>query len=552
MDERLTEEVRAHLAAEEARHPDALFAEIVHLPEGRLGNVTVRPQLRSWELVYLGRSGAPRERQIGLDDLLVSVRDGRVVLRSRRHQREVLPRLTNAHSFYQPHLLGTYRFLGALQTQDTAILGFDWGALEAAPYLPRLRVGRSVLALARWRLAAAELRPLIETTGAARFAHAQELRRIKRLPRWVAVADGDAVMPVDFENVLSLDTFVQLAKGRAHVVLTERFGDDGACAHGPDGSFVHQLVVPMFAAQGPRPAARPPDPPRERIRRRYAPGSEWLYAKLYTGEATADAILREVVAPVVSAARLRGAVDRWFFVRYADPEWHLRLRLFGEPKRLRDEVLPLLERAVDGALDAGRVWRFQLDTYEREIERYGGSSGMLASEQLFCADSDAVLTMLDELDAGDAHARWRTTLRAMDQLLDDLGLPLPEKHRLLQSCSAGYRREFRADGPLARQIGDRFRAHRPSLEALLDGERLSPAIETALARRSEHIRAVADDLRAQANAGRLTVSIPDLAASYLHMHANRMLHAAARAQELVLYDFLERLYQGRLARSKAA
>jgi hypothetical protein len=32
------------------------------------------------------------------------------------------------------------------------------------------------------------------------------------------------------------------------------------------------------------------------------------------------------------------------------------------------------------------------------------------------------------------------------------------------------------------------------------------------------------------------------------MHANRMLRAAARAQELVLYDFLHRLYESRAAR----
>jgi hypothetical protein len=34
------------------------------------------------------------------------------------------------------------------------------------------------------------------------------------------------------------------------------------------------------------------------------------------------------------------------------------------------------------------------------------------------------------------------------------------------------------------------------------------------------------------------------------MHANRLLRASARANELVLYDFLLRLYEGRRARRK--
>jgi hypothetical protein len=36
------------------------------------------------------------------------------------------------------------------------------------------------------------------------------------------------------------------------------------------------------------------------------------------------------------------------------------------------------------------------------------------------------------------------------------------------------------------------------------------------------------------------------------MHANRLLRSAQRAQELVLYDFLDRLYEGQAARAKQA
>ena len=41
-----------------------------------------------------------------------------------------------------------------------------------------------------------------------------------------------------------------------------------------------------------------------------------------------------------------------------------------------------------------------------------------------------------------------------------------------------------------------------------------------------------------------------VAASLVHMHTNRMLRSAARAQELVLYDFLHRLYTSRQARER--
>ena len=45
-DPELHRRVEEHLRAEEAHRPDAIFAEVVHLPEGRIGNVLCRPVLR--------------------------------------------------------------------------------------------------------------------------------------------------------------------------------------------------------------------------------------------------------------------------------------------------------------------------------------------------------------------------------------------------------------------------------------------------------------------------------------------------------------------------
>jgi hypothetical protein len=60
------------------------------------------------------------------------------------------------------------------------------------------------------------------------------------------------------------------------------------------------------------------------------PGSEWLYIKLFTGPATADQVLRRI-ASVLTWALTAGGDDQWFFLRYGDPDWHLRLRIHGAP-----------------------------------------------------------------------------------------------------------------------------------------------------------------------------------------------------------------------------
>jgi thiopeptide-type bacteriocin biosynthesis protein len=555
-DQTLHEFVRAHLRAEEARRPEQLFAEIVHLPDGRTGNILCRPVLRDYEIPYLGRSGAPADRQIPVTDLLVSVRNDRIVLRSRRLGREVVPRLTTAHDEDWRNL-GVYRFLCALQRQDVVSeLTWDWGPLREAPFLPRVVSGRLVLSRARWNLTEAELRGLGQARGADQFAAVQAWRAERRLPRYLALADRDHQLVIDLDNVLSVAALAHQLRGRRQAVLVEMFPEpDALCVTGPEGRFVHELVVPFVQAAPPRPEpdSAAPQATRSPVRRRFPPGSEWLYAKLSTGTGTADQLLNHLVGPLVRSSLASGAADGWFFIRYADPDWHLRLRLHGEPGRLHAEVLPGLEAAAAPLLEAGQLWRMQLDTYEREVERYGGDRGIELAEQLFAADSEAVLTILGSL-SGDAglDLRWRLAMAGIDLLFEDLGLTLEEKRSVARRAREGFGREFGIDGTFRGRVSQRYRAERARLEALLDPGQVPPASLAAgleaLRRRSLRLAPVTAELRQLSQAGRLSATMTDLARSFAHMHVNRLLRSAQRAQELVLYELLDRAYSSRAGR----
>ena len=260
-------------------------------------------------------------------------------------------------------------------------------------------------------------------------------------------------------------------------------------------------------------------------------------------------------ARAVEASLAAGAADRWFFIRYADPDWQLRLRVHGAPDRLLTEVLPMVHRVTAPLLETGQLWRVQLDTYEREVERYGGEAGIGPAEQAFHADSEAVLSIVRQLtgDAG-AELRWRVALRGIDLLFDDLGLTLEQKQAIARRARRGYGSEFAADGTFQQAISRRYRGERASVEALLDPRRDPPAELAAsiraLQKRSAMLTPVAQDLRAAAAAGRLTVDLKDLAMSLAHMHVNRMLRSAPRPQELVLYEMLGRAYATQAARRR--
>jgi thiopeptide-type bacteriocin biosynthesis protein len=250
-------------------------------------------------------------------------------------------------------------------------------------------------------------------------------------------------------------------------------------------------------------------------------------------------------------------VDRWFFIRYGDPDWHLRLRFHGKPARLHEEVLPALQAAAAPLLDDGRLWRIQFDTYEREVERYGGEAGIVVAERLFHADSEAVLALV-ELFTGDTRGdlRWRLALFGMDLLLADLDFDLETRCGVIRKTRDAFATEVHSDDNFRHQLSTKFRPERRRLEALLKqapdtDPHLGSGLEI-LRRRSDRLAPLMAELQVCAQAGRLSVSPTELASSYLHMHANRLLRSAHRAQELVLYDFLARLYESQSARAQPA
>jgi thiopeptide-type bacteriocin biosynthesis protein len=269
--------------------------------------------------------------------------------------------------------------------------------------------------------------------------------------------------------------------------------------------------------------------------------------------AAADDVLRTAIGPVIAEAEAAGALRGWFFLRYDDPGFHLRLRLHGAPDALLGAVLPALRAATAGAFAAGRITRLALDTYEREVDRYGGADGIELAEQVFHADSAAALAWIaDPAVAADAPARWQLTLRGIDQLLDDLGLSLADKHRLAATLRDDLQRHLGAGDAVLRAIGDRFRVERASLERLLDraGDAAHPlaAALAVCARRSLALAPVVDELRRREAAGRLTRPIAELASSHVHMSVNRLARDQPLEQELVLYAFLARLYRGCIVR----
>jgi thiopeptide-type bacteriocin biosynthesis protein len=555
MDEDLTENVKAHLRDEEQTEPAAIFAEIVHLPEDGVGNIVQRPVLREYEVPYLGRSGAPPDRQIPIHDLYLTLRRNRLMLISRHHGREIVPRLSSAHN-YADHSLPTYHFLCALQTQGTCGgLTWDWGPLDQLPFLPRVRSGRVVLCPARWRLPRDDCQQIAALASAKQYEVIQTWRATRRVPRLVRLVDGNTDLLIDLENVLSVDGLVHTMRSRQELLLTELYPPlHQMPARGPEGRFVHELLLPFVQkVRRPTQSVKPAFSATALRDRAFPPGSSWLFAKLYAEPTLADRLLVEVVRPAAGRAIESGAADCWFYIRYTDPDWHVRVRFRGDSARLQEEVLSQLSPIDARLADVGAYWRLEVDTYDREVERYGGLAGVELAERIFHVDSDFGLTLL-QCKPGTDRDRWPVVLFAIDALLSDFGLTAREKARFSSDMYEGYAQMEPLGERLRQFTRASFRGLRGQIEAAFrsqdtDNESWA-ATRAARTDRTRRLEPVIADLRVVVANGRLETALDDVIASYVHMSINRLLRYPSQWQECALYGCLAAWYRSEFARGQ--
>jgi class I lanthipeptide synthase len=198
------------------------------------------------------------------------------------------------------------------------------------------------------------------------------------------------------------------------------------------------------------------------------------------------------------------------------------------------------------------VSKVVLDTYHREVERYGGDDGIELAEQIHAADSDAVLNVLGMLDGEDvADARWKMCLYATDRLLADAGLGMQQRRDWAKAGADGYRTEYPGATNLESGIGSRWRGERAELTALQDDTKDHPyeSARQAFRQRSEKIAPLLAELAERGRRGLLTQHFEHLLHSFSHLSAIRLLRSAARTHELVLLSFLDRHYASQIART---
>lgn len=237
------------VTAEKQMQPNRLMAEIIHLPQSRTGNVIRRAALRDYEIPYLAKSGLPQEQQISIDDLLISVKNDTVVLRSERHNKEVLPRLTNAHNYSGGNSLPIYHFLCDLQQQKLRSgIGFHWGEIqEKNSFLPRVTYKDFILSKARWKITEKDIAPLLNKEDSEdRIAKVTAWRTVRQIPKLVQLTDSDNTLLINLENEDAVEMWLNTVKNRNYFILKEFLFSEESSVRQNNLQYTNQFVISFY------------------------------------------------------------------------------------------------------------------------------------------------------------------------------------------------------------------------------------------------------------------------------------------------------------------
>lgn len=499
---------------EKINNPDIIFADIRHVPAGKIGNVTRNNSFSDYEICFLTEGSLKEENQILLNDLMISVENDEVIIRSKSLDKRIIPRLSNAYNF-SSSTIPAFRFLCSLQYQNVLGLSFsiDYN-FSHKRFFPRIVYKKIILHRASWIFREHDVTEILRQDFPLN-ALKNHLKQI-HIQQFVSMIDGDNELFLDLHNDSYLVLLLEEIRKKNKIILAEWLMPL------EDLKSADQVIIP-YRNSSAYPFGLPAGKNHnEDIPRDFIPGSEWFYAKIYCSSPFSDVLIKDILGPLLSAWKSTGLIRSFFFIRYTDPHYHIRLRLNLKDNSYFPEILQGFYKAVDPLMKNHAIWNIQLDTYKREIERYG-EHNMEDTELLFYYDSSFFISCLA---AGyfddDEDYRVFSAIKNIDSYLAAFDLSLNDKFYFCKEMESAFESEF--DQHMKKSLYAKYRVYSKSLYHYMK----SAALNDAFAQREREIK-------------KLDLSRENLP-SFIHMSINRWFDSSQRLFEYMCYIFLKNYY----------
>lgn len=230
-----------------------IIADLAHLPESRIGNVINRPSFSEYELPYLSQSIKPSKSQILFEDLMISVQSDQIILRSKKLNKRIIPRLINAHN-YSANSIPIYHFLCDLQLQGKRTgLRLELGQMEKNyKFIPRIELNSIILRPATWNLRKKDLQIYTADIKSDKdlLIASQDSQKEWKLPQYILFAENDNELLINLENISSIKMLLDAIGDKANFTLKEfLFKDEEQIVHKDQEFYTNQIILTFYNEQ---------------------------------------------------------------------------------------------------------------------------------------------------------------------------------------------------------------------------------------------------------------------------------------------------------------
>lgn len=256
--------------------------------------------------------------------------------------------------------------------------------------------------------------------------------------------------------------------------------------------------------------------------RTFYPGDKWLYFKIYLSPLNSNELLLNKIQPIINNWLNNNLIKKWFFIRYNDPNYHLRIRVELTDIPNMGIVIYDLRTQLSYELFNGIISNIQIDTYQREIERYG-EKNIENCETFFYEDSvfvlDEIQKHLDDIEMISQCINWILIF------LFSLKLQSQEIKDFLKEMNDRYQKEFNLSIYQLKLINNEHRKIRNSIINIFES-----IYEQAHSYNLKYNWIISGKINRQ------------LLSSLIHMHVNRLFILNQRLYEFIIYHMLCKIF----------
>lgn len=387
---------------EQNKLPSCMICEFGHVTTYEDCNIMSRDIDRKYILPYLNHAeGGSETEVIDFDNIYVGVYENKIVFFDVEKKKQVIPVMSHSQN-YNKELLPIYKFIGDVQMHNCAHSKYfarDNSYLNNIfEFQPRVRFGRYIFSLAKWLIKAADIRGFFNLDIDTRVEKVKEYLKSKNIPMEFSIVSGDMKLYINLDtlptkSIIIIEKFIT---NKSSFLIEEYFYSEYNSLLNNDGkSFISEYVFPFKNENANYEVNSEMDNKyiysgfQTSKMRVFLPNNDWLYFKVYCEYSVSDMIISQDLIKIKEYAMEQGLIDKWHFLRYKDMQGHqirIRYHLVNPSIDNAMKIYSLLKDAL-GKYTLDEIHTIKIDTYTRELERYGADT-YDDVEEIFSLDSD--------------------------------------------------------------------------------------------------------------------------------------------------------------------